>query len=374
MKVIVVGSGIAGASAAYHLAKKGVEVAVVDQGHEGQATKAGAGIVCPWLEEQPEKYALYNAGACYYPKLVSMLEEDGERNVSYARVGALAVSDNQEELERIEHEVGKRKMNCPEVGEVRRLSSEEAQALFPPLRSGLEAVFIGGAARVDGILLRDALKRGAEKHGAQFLSGEAGLSVKEGKMAGVQVGDQFYAADAVIVAAGAWMSKMLEPLGLDISVEPQRGQIVHLQVPDQDTSEWPVIIPQSSHYLVSFDESRVVAGATRETGSGFDYRMTAGGVKEVLDEALSVAPGLSDGTVDEIRVGFRPFGKDGLPLLGEVPSVKGLVIVNGLGSSGLTMGPYAGMIAAKLALGEEVGIDISAYDPMRDVAGCPKRQ
>lgn len=64
------------------------------------------------------------------------------------------------------------------------------------------------------------------------------------------------------------MTKVLEPLGLDISVEPQRGQIVHLQVPDQDTSEWPVIIPQSSHYLVSFDESRVVAGATRETGSG----------------------------------------------------------------------------------------------------------
>ncbi|RST58180.1 FAD-binding oxidoreductase [Siminovitchia terrae] len=367
MKVIVVGSGIVGASAAYHLVKKGVEVTVIDQDHEGQATRAGAGIICPWLEEQPERYALYKEGACYYPSLVSMLKEDGETNLSYARVGALAVSNHKEDLDKLEQKIEQRKMDCPEVGELRRLSSEEAQKLFPPLRSDLEAVYIGGAARVDGILLRDALKRGAEKHGAQFLSGEASLEVKEGKMAGVHVDDEFFPADVVLVAAGSWMSKLLAPLGLDISVEPQRGQIVHMRIPEADTSEWPVIIPQSSHYLVSFDKSRVVAGATRETGSGFDYRMTAGGVKEVLDEALSVAPGLSDGTVEEIRIGFRPFGKDGLPLLGEVSSIKGLVIANGLGSSGLTMGPYAGMIAAKVALGEELEIDILAYDPMRPV-------
>ncbi|MBD8005353.1 NAD(P)/FAD-dependent oxidoreductase [Bacillus norwichensis] len=367
MKVIVVGSGIVGASSAYHLVKKSVEVTVIDQDHEGQATRAGAGIICPWLEEQPERYVLYKAGACYYPSLVSMLKEDGETNLSYARVGALAVSDQKEELARIEQKIEQRKVDCPEVGELRRLSAQEAQKLFPLLRNDLEAVYIEGAARVDGILLRDALKRGAEKHGAQFLSGEASLEVKEGKITGVRVNDEFSSADAVIIAAGSWMSNLLEPLGLDITVEPQRGQIVHMRIPEKDTSEWPVIIPQSSHYLVSFDESRVVAGATRETGSGFDYRMTAGGVKEVLDEALSVAPGLSDGTVEDIRIGFRPFGKDGLPLLGEVSSIKGLIIANGLGSSGLTMGPYAGMITAKVALGEELEMDISAYDPMRPV-------
>jgi D-amino-acid dehydrogenase len=93
--------------------------------------------------------------------------------------------------------------------------------------------------------------------------------------------------------------------------------------------------------------------------------MTAAGVKEVLDQALAVAPGLSGSTVKEIRIGFRPFGKDLLPLIGTVPSAKGLIIANGLGSSGLLIGPYAGSLAARLALGKELEFDLSPFDPAR---------
>ncbi|MDV2888034.1 FAD-dependent oxidoreductase, partial [Alkalihalophilus pseudofirmus] len=55
-----------------------------------------------------------------------------------------------------------------------------------------------------------------------------------------------------------------------------------------------------------------------------------------------------------------------LPYLGPIPTVKGLVIANGLGASGLTMGPYVGSLAANLAMGEDVEIDITAYDPLRN--------
>ena len=47
MWIVVVGAGILGASTAYHLAREGADVAIVDQAHEGQATAAGAGIICP---------------------------------------------------------------------------------------------------------------------------------------------------------------------------------------------------------------------------------------------------------------------------------------------------------------------------------------
>lgn len=70
--------------------------------------------------------------------------------------------------------------------------------------------------------------------------------------------------------------------------------------------------------------------------------------------------------MQEVRIGFRPIGQDILPYLGQIPTVKGIVIANGLGASGLTMGPYVGSLAAKLAMGEELEIDITAYNPLRN--------
>jgi len=93
MKVIVVGAGIMGGSAAYHLARAGSEVTLVDRADEGRATAAGAGIVCPWGSsiEDAWRYALLARGARYYSQIVAMLAEDGERDLGYARVGGLYV-------------------------------------------------------------------------------------------------------------------------------------------------------------------------------------------------------------------------------------------------------------------------------------------
>ncbi|WP_257347357.1 NAD(P)/FAD-dependent oxidoreductase [Pseudalkalibacillus decolorationis] len=369
MKVIIVGSGIVGSSAAYHLARKGAEVIIVDKFHQGQATAAGAGIVCPWISkvENPDWYALANRGAGYYPTLITDLKEDGESGVGYSLVGAIAVSNDPNELNDIEQKVRRNKEDRKEVGEISRLTSKEAQTLFPPLRDDLEAVHVTGGARVDGRLLTNALLRAAEKHGAILHTGEASIIVTNNKVTGIQLNGDVISADSIIVTAGAWSKQLLSPLGIDLQVEPQRGQIAHLKLQDdQDTSKWPVVLPQSSHYLVSFDDSRVVVGATRETGSGFDYRVTAAGIKEIMEEALLVAPGLSDSTLHDVRIGFRPAGPDILPLLGTISSLDGLVIATGLGASGLTLGPYVGLLAGDLALGEEIELDLTPYNPLRD--------
>ncbi|MBU8919168.1 FAD-dependent oxidoreductase [Neobacillus sp. 114] len=367
MKIVVVGAGIVGSSAAYYLARNGAEVIIVDKLHDGQATAAGAGIVCPWITsvENQSWYTLANAGACFYSSLISQLTEDGESETGYGIVGAIAVSSNEEELNTIEQKARKHQEETPEVGEVVRLSPIEAQQLFPPLRDDLSAVLVTGGARVDGRMLRDALKRGAQKHGAKYYIGEASLEVVNGKVTGVNINGELISADSVVIAAGAWAAELLDPFGINISIEPQKGQIVHLKLPGQDTSKWPVILPQSSHYMVCFDDSRVVVGATRETGSGYDYRVTAGGAKEVLEEALFVAPGLADSTFIETRIGFRPMGPDILPLLGPVPEIDGLIVATGVGASGLTMGPYVGTLAAKLASNEKLELDISPYHPYR---------
>lgn len=365
MRIVVLGAGIVGASAAYHLALKGAEVIVVDKGHQGQATAAGAGIVCPWLSrvEDPDWYTMAKASAIYYPTLVSQLEEEGEAHLGYDLVGGLSISKNPEELKRIQERVLQRKQSTPEVGEVSYLEPGEPQKLFPPLDPSYGAIHVTGAARVDGRLLRQALLNAAQKHGTVYIQDEAQLVTDKEKVTGIKTKDRTIHADRVIVSTGAWTPSLLEPLGISLPVEPQRGQIVHIQSPNEETSRWPVILPESSYYLLAFPDHRVVIGATRETGSGFDYRLTAGGVHAVLSEGLSIAPGLADWTIREIRIGFRPMAPNHLPLLGAVPPYSGLIIATGLGASGLTMGPYFGKLAAELTLNEALDMDVRPYSP-----------
>ncbi|MCY7994042.1 hypothetical protein [Bacillus haynesii] len=65
-----------------------------------------------------------------------------------------------------------------------------------------------------------------------------------------------------------------------------------------------------------------------------------------------------------MKVGFRPMTKDLLPLLGHIKGTD-LIAAAGFGPSGLTIGPYAGSLAASLVFGEEPGLNLEKYDPTR---------
>lgn len=369
MRVIVVGAGIAGASAAFHLTQFGAEVYLVDGNAPGRATLAGAGIVCPWLSQNldPRYQALAFAAVRYYPELAARLAALGEKGVDYEVVGGLVVGPSAEQLEPVVRRLQKHlKEGIDEVGEVRLLDTGGPKELFPYLDSGLAGVYLSGAARVSGESFRLGLLNAARKAGARERSGTAALQHSDTAVAGVRVAEEFIGADAVIVAAGAWSAELCKPLGLHFAVEPQRGQILHLKVAEANTEALPVIIPVlSDYYMLAFRDSRVVVGATRETGSGFDFRVTAGGVAEILQEGLRIAPGLRNATLEEIRVGFRPMSRDGLPLLGRPGSITGLVLATGLGRYGLTLGPYVGLLAAQLAVGETPSSDSSCFVPDR---------
>jgi D-amino-acid dehydrogenase len=375
MRVAIIGGGVLGASTALHLAHAGADVVLVDAALDGRATAAGAGIVCPWISGADDGpfYQLYAGGARYYPELVTLLGARGEHDLGYARVDGLCVSDDATELDFIADHVRARAAEDPVAGEVRRVSATEARALFPPLRAGLAGVLVTGGARVDGRLVTAALWRAARGLGADLREGIAELTLSDRRVAGVRVAGETLTADAVVVAAGAWAPALLRPVGMALPVAPMRGQIVHLRLPGADTAAWPVVLPMSEHYLLAFEGSRVVVGATREVGVGFDYRVTAAGQAEVLQHALHVAPGLGEATVIETRIGFRPASADGLPLLGAVRGVDGLYVGNGLGAVGLTIGPFAGRLLADQVLGREPAMDLRPFDPLRRTRPVPDR-
>ncbi len=370
MRVIVIGAGILGASTAFHLVRAGAQVTIVDAALEGRATAAGAGIICPWVSgvDDAEFYRLYVEGARYYSELVSTLAEQGETDLGYRCVGALVVSSVADELAAFHAVLARRRAATPEMGEISLLSPSDTQALFPPLRAALTGLHVANGARVDGRRMAAGLLRAARRRGASAIEGRAELLARGQRVVGVKAADGIVEADGVVLAAGAWAPALLRPLGLTLPIEPQRGQIVHLRLPEQDTRSWPVVLPPGSHYLLAFDDSRIVVGATRETGSGFDYRVTAAGMMEVLSEALRVAPGLARATIMETRVGFRPVGPGVRPLLGALPGLEGLVLGDGLGAAGLTIGPLAGRLLAEAALGRPPMVDLAPFAPSRPAA------
>ncbi|MEH7883361.1 FAD-binding oxidoreductase [Bacillus sp. JJ1609] len=364
-RFVIIGAGILGASTAYHLAKSGASVTVIDRQEPGQATDAAAGIICPWLSQRRNKawYSLAKNGAEYYASLIKQLEEDGETETGYEKVGAISLHTDTEKLNKMEERARVRREDAPEIGEIRQLSQLETMEMFPKLSSDYKSVHISGAARVNGRALRQALINAATKHGACFFIGDAKLEHDQNQVKAVLAGDKRYEADRVIITAGAWAPELLKTLGVTLRIAPQKAQIVHLQLENTETSMWPVVMPPINQYILGFEGGRVVIGATHEDDMGFDRRVTAGGLNEIIAKALAVAPGLEDGTFMGARVGFRPVAPNFLPIIGSIPGYDDhLFLANGLGSSGLTVGPYLGAQLAKLAAGEMLDIDLELYD------------
>lgn len=370
-RVIVIGEGIVGASVAFHLTRDGVRVTSIDSQREGRATSAGAGIVSPGgtTSTVPEANLLMAAAFEHYEWLIPTLHGNATTDPGFDVVGELFVALDDGELhgladiKRMAEQ--RRDEGVRGIGNVEMVDSRSAREMFPALSDIAGAVHIAGAARLDGRGLRQAMLEAAGDNGLERIDGEARLLIQNGTVGGVIVNDTRIEADAVVLAGGAWSGELTWELGFELPVEPQRGQIAHLTMPDAETSTWPILATFARNYILTFPPSRVVAGATREDGSGFDYRLTAGGVYEVLDDAFALADGLRTATLEEVRIGFRPKSPDGLPILGQVPGQDRLYLATGHGPAGLSLGAHAGAMVADLVLGKNVPLDLTPYRPDR---------
>ncbi len=366
---VVIGGGVVGASTAYHLVRAGVKTLLVDRHDVGRATDAGAGILSTATRiDDPDPIERFEArAAAYYPGLIEHLRGDGAGDPGYGVCGSLTVAVDDDEVAHFDEiRTGLRRWRAAKDHGFAAIRPDQARALFPPLADVKGAIHCGRGARVDGRLLAAALLRAGERRGLEVRRAAADeLIAEKGAVAGVRVAGERIACEHAVLAAGAWSEGLARPLGIDIPVEPQRGQIIHLGLPGIDTSAWPIVLAFRGHYMVPWHDSRVVVGATRETGSGFRVHTTAAGVAEVLGEALRVAPGLAGAEIREIRVGLRPASRDGLPILGPVPEIANLLLATGHGAVGLQLGPYSGKVLAGMIAHGAAETDIGPFSVAR---------
>lgn len=402
---VVVGGGILGAAAAYHLARAGVDTVVVDHGHPGHATWAGAGIVCPVTATIGDERLvdLAFAAAAHYPALVSWLADDapatgqqatgsrgaqareagpgdatavlGGDRCGFAMAGMLSLSVAGSGTDQVaataawaEHIAGT--TGYAAMAEHVAVGAAGARQRFPALTPDVDAaLLVPWAARVDGNRFRHALLAAARHRGARVRSGTVQRIGHHRAGVSVVVDGEPLAAGWAVVCAGAWTRQLLPGL---TAVSPSRGEILHVIGDGLDTTGWPLVeVEGTGPYLIPWAGGRVAVGATAQPAADFDARPSVAGVRWAVG-ALGRVTGdsLAHAKVAECRVGFRPVSADGLPLIGPAPDAARILLATGHGANGLSWGPYTGMLIADLVSGRPPGIDLAPFLPGR-FAGVP---
>lgn len=365
-RIAIIGAGIVGATTAYHLSKQGAKITIFDE-ETGQATKAAAGIICPWLSQRRNKdwYQLTAQGAAYYPQLMQQLAEDGIKDLPYKQVGALVFKKTDALLEKLTHIALERREAAPRIGELQAYPSGAIEQFIPGWQGTHGALYCEGGGRVDGKKLVEQLLAIAQQKGATLIKERVSLRPSEepGRVVietshGTQVFDQ------VIVSAGAWVKELIEPLGYEVDVRPQKGQLIELELQtDEETGDWPVCMLHGEIDILPFENGKIIVGATHENEQGFDLTADEALQEKMYQEACEVYPALQQAVRSGFRIGTRAYTSDFLPFFGAVPELPNVFVASGLGSSGLTSGVWIGELLSRLVLDQPLDFEIESYSP-----------
>jgi glycine oxidase len=370
--VAVVGGGVIGCAAAWYLARAGARVALYERGAlAGEATAASAGILAPLAESvAPGPFAeLALAGLRAFAEDIDALRDDSGLDPEYRVSGVVRLATDEAAAAHL------RQAAVWQAGtalDLRWLEPRQVAALEPGLAPCAGALLSSLEGHVNPPRLTAALAVAAARRGAA-LHEHCPPPVPwlaNGRVRGLLVGDERIAAGTVVLAAGAWSGAWAAPLGLTIPVRPVKGQMLLLRALPPPVRR---VVFAGHGYLVPRVDGTVYVGATQEE-AGYDRRVTAAGVAELIALATAMAPTLRAAEVVRMGAGLRPGTADGLPVIGPAPAVDGLVVATGHFRNGVLMSLITGRIVAALIAGSEPETPITAFSPARFApAGEPGR-
>ena len=343
-EVVIVGGGIIGCSVAYYLTELGVTPIIVEATGIGSAASGlalggldptgGAGIPGPVAPLALESLRLHG-------DLHASIKEETGLDSSFHLLSHLTVALAEDEVpplyERMEWQ---RQQGFPG----RWLDGREVLALEPALSPD-----VVGALQTDDVGMMDcadhmatlaaALKtRGVRVEHAQLQR----IEWAGDRVAGVRLSTGSLACDRLVLALGPWSGMLTDLLGVPVPIEPLKGQILRLRVPESDPSSY---VSRLGMYVAAKRDGLVWAGTTEER-VGFDTQLTAEARDHILRSACRLRPDLAAAEVVRHTACLRPLSADSLPVLGPVPGREGVFLATGGGRKGIELSTGMGRSVA----------------------------
>src|SRR5262245_40571240 len=415
--VVVVGAGIVGCASAYYLARRGLRVVVVERGAmPGEQSRKNWGFVRQQGRDPGEMPLVMEANRMWRD-----LERELGADIEWTLGGNLALAADEARMARFEAWLPVAR----EFGlQTRLLRSRDLQTVVPGLGgSWAGGMHTPGDGHADPEKATDAFARAARSHGAAIHLGRAvqAVTTRAGAVDGVVTELGEIRAPVVVCAAGAWSSRLLRTLGLALPQRWVRGTVA------RTTAAPPVTACAVWGPGVAFRQRRdgsfnIAAGGALDHDVTLDslrqirfflpnywknkvlFRFHVGrpllrslaaalpgsparrrplvwdrGVEPVpnpekvrrsLAELQRTLPALPKLDVARRWAGYIDATPDLVPVLGEVPGLRGLVLATGFSGHGFAMGPIAGRLVSELIVDGKTSLDISGFRFSRFAEGA----
>ena len=393
-EVIVIGGGIAGTSAAYHLAEHGRNVTLLERGEiasEASGVNAGGIGALGWGHIPNLESHLTMGSLEIFRDLQLRLGYDIEFRAS----GALQAIQNAVQYEYARDYVLSSKSRGYSL---ELLTVNESRGLEPGLNPELAgAVYSPLRAQADPRKATGSLASAAAHLGAQVLTGRdvTGITRLADGTFRVACPGEVHNAKQLVLAAGAWCGPLGEMLGIQIPIVPVRGQmwateplpprVFHSLSSVESSLHWKTspgggsAPPELTHkgprrvtrhlYGRQTRDGEIIFGGDRQMAA-YDKTIDDNGIEVNFGQAAEVLPFLGRHSISRTWSGLMPFSLDGKPIIGKIPQTDGLYIVSGLASSGFGRGPMAGkLIADYIHTGHRHPV-LSESDPARCVTAA----
>lgn len=370
--VVVVGGGVMGASAAFHLAEAGVSVLLVEKSElaSGSTSKAAGGVRANFSDE---------LNIAMGARSLDLLADFGNRpgqEIDLHRPGYLFALTTPEDVATFERST---ELHHKFGVESRMLTPEEAQAISPLLN--IDDVLAASFTPNDGYCTPESVvmgyASGARRHGATVVTNVevTGITVEGDKIVSVQTTEGDVRTSAVINTAGAWSPQIGAFVGLDLPVTPYRRELLITEPLGSEFDDLPDNMPMTIDYSTSLYWHREGAGllmgfSDKTVEAGFDFSRDPKFQEKLGELAYERAPRLLDvGVTNGGWSGLYEVTPDHNAILGEWKGVSRFLYATGFSGHGFLQGPAIGEILRDLYLGKEPFVDISPLSADRFSSG-----